>query len=57
MATLQDYRPQITVRGDVAGDLQRLTDCIDIDRILDAVDKLRAPLDQSNREDRIIKKG
>lgn len=30
---------------------------IDIDRILDAIDKLRAPLDQSNREDRILNKG
>ncbi|KAF1968073.1 exocyst complex protein exo70 [Bimuria novae-zelandiae CBS 107.79] len=28
-----------------------------IDRILDAIDKLRAPLDQSNREDPIINKG
>ena len=30
---------------------------LDIEKIIDAIDRVRAPLDQTNREERIIKAG
>ncbi|KAF2004734.1 exocyst complex protein exo70 [Amniculicola lignicola CBS 123094] len=44
--------------GPILGNTQRLqTTNANIERIIDAIDRLRAPLDQTNREERIIRAG
>ncbi|KAF2014151.1 hypothetical protein BU24DRAFT_423188 [Aaosphaeria arxii CBS 175.79] len=44
--------------GPIYGNTQRLqVTNTNIDRVIDAIDKLRAPVDQTNREERIIRAG
>ena len=37
--------------------LHTLTSRADVDKIIEAIDRLRAPLDQTDREERIIRAG
>ncbi|KAL9073912.1 MAG: hypothetical protein Q9157_004558 [Trypethelium eluteriae] len=44
--------------GPAFGNTQRIqTSISNVDRLLDAIDRMRAPLDNTNREERIIKQG